>query len=127
MALTEKQLALLDSCPILKEFKDFFVALDNENEPEVIKKYYFTSYADAQGTTEWGNGTVKTTGVTNNGYSQVQVKSNSSDQSFVGQKFYIISSAETDGTIYQLYSDAGTTSAGIYVSISLTPPEEDDE
>ena len=94
MALTEKQLELLDSCPVLREFKDFFVAIDNENEPAVIKKYYFTSYADAQGETEWGKGTVKTTGVTNNGYSQVQVKTNSSDQSFVGQKFYIISTAK---------------------------------
>jgi len=123
MALTQKQLALLDSCPILKEFKDYFVALDNETETEPIKKYWFTSYADSEGATEWGNGTVKTTGVTNNGYSQVKVITNT-EESFVGQKFYIISSAKTDGTIYQLYSDAGTTPAGIYVSISTTKPTE---
>ena len=118
MALTEKQLQLLDSCPILRELKDWFIAMDNENEPAVIKKYSFISYADVQGETEWGEGTVKTTGVTENGYTQVVVKTNSPDESFVGQKFYIISTAKTDGTIYQLYSDAGTTSAGIYVKIS---------
>lgn len=125
MALTKEQLALLDSCPILRGLKDWFVAVDNENEPEPIKKYYFISYGDSEGETEWGSGTVKTTGVTENGYSQVKVTSNSSDQDFVGQKFYIISTAKTDGTIYQLYSDAGTTATGIYVEISTTQPEED--
>ena len=125
MALTKKQEALLDSCPVLREFKDWFVAVDNENEPELIKKYYFKSYGDSQGETEWGTGTVKTTGVTDNGYSQVKVLTNSTDESFVGQKFFIISTAKTDGTIYQLYSDAGTTATGVYVEISTTAPEED--
>ena len=125
MALTEKQLRLLETCPILKDFKGWFIAVDNENEPEPIKKYYFISYADSQGETEWGRGTVKTTGVTNNGYSQVKVTSNSSDQSFVNQKFYVSSSAEADGTtLNQLYSDAGTTGTGIYVKISETEFEE---
>lgn len=127
MALTKEQLQLLDSCPILSAFKDWFIAVDNENEPEPIKKYFFKSYADSQGETEWGTGTVRTTGVTDNGYSQVKVTTNSSDQSFVGQKFYIISTAKTDGTIYQLYSDAGTTAAGIYVEISETAFEEAEE
>ncbi len=127
MALTNEQLRLLDSCPVLSAFKDWFIAVDNENEPEPIKRFFFKSYGDSQGETEWGKGTVKTTGVTNNGYSQVKVTTNSSDQSFVGQKFYIISTAKTDGTIYQLYSDAGTTAAGIYVEISETAFEEDEE
>lgn len=127
MALTKEQLQLLDSCPVLSAFKDWFIAVDNENEPEPIKKYFFKSYADSQGETEWGTGTVRTTGVTDNGYSQVKVTTNSSDQSFVGQKFYIISTAKTDGTIYQLYSDAGTTAAGIYVEISETAFEEAEE
>ncbi|MBO6123310.1 MAG: hypothetical protein J6P09_05680 [Methanobrevibacter sp.] len=84
--------------------------------PEI---YNFTSYSDDEGTTEWGTGTVETTGVTSNGYTQVQVKTNSTDQTFVGQKFYISSDAEADGTtLYPLYSDAGTTAVGIYVKIS---------
>lgn len=118
--LTKKQLAALDSCPVLAELKDWIVAMDAENEPEQIKKYFFVSYADAAGETEWDRGTVKTTGVTSNNYSQVVVKTNPDHPDFVGQKFYIISSAKTDGTIYQLYTDAGTTSAGIYVKISET-------
>jgi hypothetical protein len=81
--------------------------------------YDFTSYADSEGETEWGTGTVRTTGVMNNGYSQVEVISNSPEESFVGEKFYVTSNAETDGnTLYQLYSDAGTTATGIYVKIS---------
>lgn len=81
--------------------------------------YYFKSYGDSEGATEWGTGTVKTTGVTNNGYSQVEVITNSPEESFIGQKFYVLSNAETDGTtLYQLYSDAGTTATGIYVKIS---------
>ena len=124
MVLTQKQLALLDSCPVLKEFKEYFIALDNETETVPIKKYYFTSYGDSQGETEWGEGIVSTTGVTNNGYTQVKVTKNSPDQSFVGQKFYIISNAKTDGTIYELYSDAGTTATGIYVSVSTTKPTQ---
>ena len=79
--------------------------------------YSFVSYADAEGTTEWGSGTVETTGVTSGNYTQIEVKTNSSDQSFVGQKFFVISSAKTDGTIYTVYSDAGRNSAGFYVSI----------
>ena len=118
MTFTPEQLQHIEACPILKEMKDWFIAIDNENDPEPIKKYSFISYADAQGEEEWGSGTVKTTGVTNNGYSQVVVLTNEPDESFIGQKFYLISTAKTDGTIYQLYEDAGTTGAGIYVSIS---------
>ena len=34
MALTEEQLRLLDSCPVLSQLKDWFIAVDDENEPE---------------------------------------------------------------------------------------------
>lgn len=125
MALTPKQIALLDSCPILKEFKDYFIALDNETETEPIKKYYFISYGDSQGNEEYGRGTVKTTGATNNGYSQVVVTTNSPESSFVGLKYWIISSAKTDGTLYQLYEGAGTSGTGIYVSVSTTKPSDE--
>ncbi|MBQ6345005.1 MAG: hypothetical protein IJI96_02720 [Methanobrevibacter sp.] len=80
--------------------------------------YNFISYADAEGETEWGRGTVETTGETSGNYTEVEVKTNSTDQSFVGQKFFVISSAKTDGTIYTVYTDAGRTSAGFYISIS---------
>lgn len=100
----------------LQDFEDRITALEEE-EPSSVT-YGFTSYADNQGETEWGTGTVETTGVVSGNYTQVEVKTNSTDQSFVGQKFYIISTAKTDGTIYTVYSDAGRTSAGFYVSIS---------
>lgn len=80
--------------------------------------YSFTSYSDAEKTETWGTGTVETTGVESNGYTEVEVKTNTPEESFVGEKFYIISSAKTDGTVYELFSDAGTTSAGIYVTIT---------
>ena len=125
--LTEKQLRALEACPVLKELKDWIIAIDNEDEPAEIKKFYFISYADNQGETEWGRGIVKTTGVTTGNYTQVKVITNSTDQSFVGQKFYVISTAKTDGTIYACYSDAGTTSAGFYVEISDTPFVDEEE
>lgn len=85
--------------------------------------YYFTSYADAEGETEWGSGSVETTGVTSNGYTQVEVITNDPVEDFIGEKFYIASDAETDNTtLYPLYTDAGTTAAGIYVKISDTAP-----
>lgn len=121
MALTKKQLAALDSCPCLKELKDWFIAIDNEDEPAPIKKYHFISYGESACTTELGRGTVKTTGVTTSGYIQVKVTSNSTDQSFVGQKFYVVDTAEPDGeTAYQLYTGAGTGATGMYVKISNT-------
>lgn len=79
--------------------------------------YSFVSYADDKGATKWAEGTVEATGVTENGFTEVQVKTNTEEE-FIGQKFYITSDAKTDGTIYPLFSDAGTTSVNIYVSIS---------
>ena len=83
--------------------------------------YHFKSYDDINGTTLWGKGTVETTGTVTDGYTEVEVLSNNTDESFIGEKFFIISNAKTDGTIYELFTDAGTTSAGIFVSVSLTP------
>lgn len=91
---------------------------DSTSEDEFTPvTYSFVSYADAEGTTEWGEGTVETTGVTSGNYTEVEVKTNSSDQSFVGEKFFVISTAKTDGTIYTVYTDAGRTDAGFYISI----------
>lgn len=80
--------------------------------------YNFTSYSDAQGTTEWGTGIVEVTGKENNQYVEVIVRQNSTDASFVGKKFYIDKNASMFGTKHELFTDAGNTSAGIYVSIS---------
>ena len=127
MALTQKQLNAIESCPCLKELKDWIIAMDNEDEPAIIKKYWFISYGDSEGATELGRGTVKTTGVTDNGYSQVVVTSNSTSEDFVGNKYFVTSDAKDDGSeLYQLYSGAGTSATGMYVKISTTPfPEEE--
>lgn len=132
MALTKEQLQLLDSCPVFAGLKDWIIAIDNSVNPTPVtpqdddgeeeytpQTYSFTSYGDDEGETEWGTGTVETTGVVTNGFTEVEVKTNSTDQEFVGQKFFISSEAEADGnTLYPLYSDAGETAAGIYVKIS---------
>ena len=131
MALTKEQLRLLDSCPVLAGLKSWIIAMDNAIDPTPVTpqeddeeeptklSYSFTSYGDAEGINEWGTGTVETTGVTSNGYTEVEVKTNSTNQEFVGQKFFISSDADADNTtLYQLYSDAGETATGIYVKIS---------
>lgn len=128
MALTQKQLAALDSCPCLKELKDWFTAIDNEDEPAVIKKYFFVSYGESACTTELGRGRVQTTGVTTSGYIQVKVLDNSTDQSFVGSKYFVVDTAEPDGeTAYQLYTGEGSGATGMYVKISSSPFPEEEE
>ncbi len=129
MALTQKQLAALDACPVMKELKSWILAIDNEDEPAVIKKYYFVSYGESECTTELGRGRVQTTGVTESSYIQVKVLNNSTDQSFVGSKYFVVDTAEPDGeTAYQLYTGAGSGATGMYVKISSSPfPEEEDD
>lgn len=52
-------------------------------------------------------------------YTLATVVTNSPDESFVGQQFYIENTALADNTsIYPLYTDAGQTPAGIYVKVS---------
>ena len=128
MSLTQKQLSALDSCPFLKELKDWFTAIDNEDEPAPIKKYHFISYGESACTTELGRGRVQTTGVTTSGYIQVKVLDNSTDQSFVGSKYFVVDTAEPDGeTAYQLYTGAGSGATGMYVKISSSPFPEEEE
>lgn len=88
--------------------------------------YYFRSYNNAQGDELWGTGTVQTTGVENNGYTQVKILTNDTDASFINQLVYIDSTSQPDGeTLYPLYSDAGETSLDIYVKISENEFKED--
>lgn len=100
-----------------KTAANIYVSISTQEETFTPITYSFISYADSEGETKWAEGTVETTGVTENGFTEVQVKTNTEEE-FIGQKFYITSDAKTDGTIYPLYSDAGTTSVNIYVSIS---------
>lgn len=88
---------------------------DDEEIPETNQKYSFTSYADSQGNEQLATGTVEIIG-TEGDYSKAKVLTNSVD-GFVGNVYYIVSNAQTDGTLYQLYTDAGTTGTGMYVSI----------
>ncbi len=106
---------------VLQDHEDRLKALEAESSSTDGEKitYNFTSYGDAQGTVEWGEGTAETTGVTKGNYTQIEVKTNTPDESFVGKKFFVISSAKANGTnIYKLYTDAGSTGAGIWVSIT---------
>lgn len=93
-----------------------------EQEPSKVK-YYFKSYSDANKTDVWGTGSVETTGNTQNGFVEVKVLTNTGDSSFIDALFFITKDAKTDGTVYQLYNDAGTTGTGIYVEISSSPIE----
>ena len=102
----------------IKEAVDENVTAYNEAKAEAYK-YYFKSYSDVNKTDTWGTGTVEITGTVENGYTKVKVKTNTPDASFVGQEFYIISNA-VPGTVYELFTDAGETSANIFVEISKT-------
>ncbi|MBR3139710.1 MAG: hypothetical protein IKF11_02430 [Methanobrevibacter sp.] len=127
MALTQKQLAALDACPVMKELKDWIIAMDNEDEPAIIKKYWFLSYGDSAGEQPLDKGTAKTTGVTQSGYTQIVVLTNDEHPDFVGEKYWVVSNALPSGDdLYQLYTGAGTGATGMYVKISTSPfPEEE--
>ena len=129
MALTQKQLNALDTCPCLKELKDWILAIDAEDEPREIKKYWFLSYGDSAGEQPLDKGTAKTTGVTQSSYSQIVVLTNEEHPDFVGNKYWVVSNALPSGeTLYQLYTGAGTGATGMYVKISSRPfPEEEDD
>ena len=129
MTLTPKQLNAIDSSPALKELKPWILAMDAENEPRPIKKYWFLSYGDSAGEQPLDKGTAKTTGVTQSNYSQIVVLTNEEHPDFVGEKYWVVSNALPSGeTLYQLYTGAGTGATGMYVKISTAPfPEEDDD
>lgn len=93
--------------------------IEEEIEEEIKVIYSFISYGDEEGEIVWGEGTVEATDL-DKPYAKVKVLTNTPEESFVGQTFYIQSDAKTDGTIYPLYSDAGETSVNIYVSIQET-------
>ena len=98
-------------------------------EPEngfVGVDYYFVSYPDANSETIYATGKVHTNGETGhwNGlegtYSGVTVIENSVAE-FVGNKYFIISTATTDGqTRYQLIDSTGTAQP-IWVVVSPSP------
>lgn len=99
-----------------------YVSEDTEEEKQV---YAFTLYEDAEGTVELGQGTVEVE-ETGDDYTKIKVLTNSTDQSFVGQSFYVQSDAEPGETIYELFSDDEGTSAHIYVLIQEIEEESEE-
>ena len=129
MAFTKKQLNAINSSPALKELKPWLIAMDTENEPVEIRKYYFLSYGDSSGEQPLDRGTAKTTGVSDNSYSQIVVVTNDEHPDFVGNKYWVVSNALPSGEdLYQLYTGAGSGATGMYVKISTSPfPKDEDE
>jgi len=120
-----RKLQPFPTAKVLQDHEDRLAALEAEMSSDEGDKttYNFVSYADAAGTIEWGEGTVKGTGITKGNYSEAEVLTNTPDESYVGQKFFIRSSAKADGeTIYKCYTDAGKTAAGFWISISESSP-----
>ena len=97
------------------------VAADTETleiELEARPVYTFTSYADSELQEELATGTASPTGVSEDGYIEIEVLTNSVE-GFAGNKYFVAEDATADGTTaYQLYTDAGTTGTGMYVTIS---------
>ena len=118
-----RELKPFATAKVLQEHEDRIKALEAESSSDEGDKstYSFVSYGNAEGTIEWGEGTVKGTGLTRGNYAQAEVLTNSPDESYVGQKFFIRSTAKADGeTIYKAYTDAGKTAAGFWITLSET-------
>lgn len=87
-----------------------------EDEGEGVV-YTFKSYNDAQGTTQYGAGTVISQEKVGNNYRKVEVLTNTPDTSFVGNHYLIDVNANTDGvTLYELFNE-DKTSANIWVTV----------
>jgi hypothetical protein len=86
-----------------------------------VKIYAFTSYSDSSKTTQYGTGTVKTTGVVNGNYAEVTIVENSADNDDFapGKKFFVSKDAVVDGeTTTQLFTAASDDAGvGVYVTI----------
>lgn len=90
-----------------------------------VTTYNFTSFSgnDSEAV-EYGTGQAKLTGVTDGAYSEVEVLSNEFDASFVGNKYFILTSANANGTTkYELFEDAGTTGTGLFVAVTKADAE----
>lgn len=89
-------------------------------ENSAIKVYSFTSYGDNKGEEELATGIVRQTGIIEEGYIQIEVIANTTDpESWVGEKFFVTSNAKSNNkTLYEIFSDAGTTSTGMFVKIA---------
>lgn len=63
------------------------------------------------------------------GYTQVEVLTNSSEspETFVGNNYYINSNADIDGKRYELFTDAGNTSTGMFVILTAKEVVDDEE
>ena len=86
------------------------------NNVELSDNYTFTFYEDANGNTELGKGTITIEEI-DSPYVKIKVLS-STDESLIGQSFYVDETIDIDNIIYSLYSDKEETSANMYISIS---------
>lgn len=86
-------------------------------EGGALSAYRFKSFSSDK-KTEYSEGYAVKTGKFTNGYIEIEVKENPSYPDWVGLKFFIKDSAKADGkTFYELFTDAGTTSAEVFVKI----------
>ena len=85
------------------------------------KTYNFKSWSALSGGTQYSTGTAVPTGnfktFDGNEYMQIQVLTNPGETSWEGKTFFIITTAKTDGTRYQLYKADGTTE-NVWVTIT---------
>ena len=85
------------------------------------KIYNFTSYGASTGGTQYSTGTAAPTGnfktIDGQEYMQIQVLTNPGETSWEGKTFFIITTAKTDGTRYQLYKANGTKES-VWVEIT---------
>lgn len=93
-------------------------------KPKPIKDskiYSFVSYADANKNTQYGTGIARTTGLVKGDYAQIQVVRNEPEESFVGNKYYVLANSDADGTTaIQLFKKPGEPEE-LYVTIEEAP------
>ena len=105
-----------DSLVIIAPTKIAKFTSTGEIEKEPL--YTFTVYSENAGTTLVGTCTCKETGTESDGYKQYEVITSDTNTITAGTKYYLISTAKTDeSVIYELYTNAGTTSANKFAKV----------
>lgn len=88
--------------------------------PWAAKTYNFTSWSTSSGGTQYSAGTAQTTGnsktISGQVYQQIRVLTNPGYTSWEGKTYYILGSATTGDTRYELYDENGTTT-NVWVKI----------
>ena len=96
-----------------------FGKYNSEGNVETEILYHLEVYSESAGTTLVGNCTCKLVADESTTHIKLQVTESDAQAITVGTNYFVVKTAKTDGSlVYELFTDAGTTSASKYAKVS---------